>query len=335
MKKQSTLPIAISVLILITAALWAPSAFAQPSKRPLVTIDPPGSVDTRPFGINSRGEIVGLFITSDLRTHGFLLSGDEYTTIDVPGAIRTNAIAINARGQIVGRYDTPDNVAHGYLLSGGELTTIDFPGAAGFTVLTDIDPAGRIVGRYRGSDMKFYGFSLIDGIFTTIDHRDANGNPDMGPQGIQGMAINPDGVIAGYYQDLSGKFHAFLLDQGVYTTIDPPGAKSTGGPGGVLKINPAGVVVGTYTKLDDVPLPCGCGSHGFIYGEGEFTTFDFPGALATSNNGVNPRGDIVGTYVDQSNRRHGFLALRSAKLNNFWANLSAGADGVLRLARKQ
>jgi len=30
--------------------------------------------------------------------------------------------------------------------------------------------------------------------------------------GIQGMAINPCGTIAGYYQDLSGTFHAFLLD---------------------------------------------------------------------------------------------------------------------------
>ncbi len=56
-----------------------------------------------------------------------------------------------------------------------------------------------MVGRYRGSDGKFFGFSLIDGIFTTIDHRDRSENPDMGPQGIQGMAISPSGAIAGFW----------------------------------------------------------------------------------------------------------------------------------------
>lgn len=90
------------------------------------------------------------------------------------------------------------------------------------------------------------------------------------------MAINPSGVIAGYYQDVNGVFHAFLLDQGLYTTIDPPGAKATGGTAGVLKINPAGVVVGSYTRSDDVPAPCGCSGHGFIYRNGTFTSFDFP-----------------------------------------------------------
>ena len=150
MKKTWTLRLAISAMTLITAALSVPFASAHDGERALVTIDPPGSTDTRPFGINSRGEIVGLFITSGGNTHGFLLGGGEYTTIDVPGAIRTNALAINARGQIVGRYDTPDGVAHGYLLGGSEFTTIDFHGAAGFTVLTDIDPAGGMAGRYRG-----------------------------------------------------------------------------------------------------------------------------------------------------------------------------------------
>src|SRR5215203_6002607 len=181
MKKTWTLPLAVLAMTLITAALSAPFASAADGERALVTIDPPGSTDTRPFGINSRGEIVGLFITSDGNTRGFLLSGGEYTTIDFPDAVRTNALAINARGQIVGRYDTPDNVAHGYLLSGGEFTTIDFPGAAGFTVLTDIDPEGRMAGRYRSSDGKFHGFTLTDGVFTTVDHLDENGLPDMGP----------------------------------------------------------------------------------------------------------------------------------------------------------
>jgi hypothetical protein len=300
--------LAITVAVVTLMALFVS---AQAAEEPLVTIDPPGSVDTRPFGISPSGDIVGLYITADGATHGFLLSAGEYTAIDIPGAIRTNALAINARGDIVGRYDI-GAVAHGYILRDGIFTTIDFPGAAGFSVLTDIDAAGRVVGRYRGSDGKFHGFLLADGIFTTIDHLDANGNPDMGTQGIQGMAISPTGTIAGYYQDFSGTFHAFLLDQGVYTTIDPPDAKGTGGPGGVLKIDPNGTVGGSFTRVDDLPAACGCAGHGFIYRNQTFSSFDVPGAQATSVTGVNPRGDIVGIYTDQLNRRHGFLAPRAA-----------------------
>ena len=312
MTKLSTLTLTMLAMTLAGATLMSPLVSAQSIEDQLVTIDPPGSVDTRPFGISPSRDIVGLYITANGMTHGFLLSAGEYTTIDVPGAIRTNALAINARGDIVGRYDI-GAVAHGYLLRDGVFTTIDFPGAAGFSVLTDIDPAGRVVGRYRGSDGKFHGFLLANGVFTTIDHFDSSGNPDMGTQGIQGMAINPSGTIAGYYQDLSGTFHAFLLDQSVYTTIDPPDAKATGGPGGILKIAPDGTVGGSYTGIDDLPAPCGCAGHGFIYRNNTFSRFDVPGAQATSVTGVNPSGDIVGVYTDQLNRRHGFLAPRAAK----------------------
>jgi hypothetical protein len=56
--------------------------------------------------------------------------------------------------------------------------------------------------------------------------------------------------------------------------------------------------------------------HGFIYRNGTFTSFDFPSAQATTKCGVNPQGDIVGTYTNESNRGHGFLATRGAEENN-------------------
>jgi len=68
MKKTWTLPLAIFAMTLITAALLAPFASAHNGKRALVTIDPPGSIDTRAFGISPTGEIVGLFITTALHS---------------------------------------------------------------------------------------------------------------------------------------------------------------------------------------------------------------------------------------------------------------------------
>ena len=51
-------------MTLITAALSAPFVSAANGEGALVTIDPPGSVDTRAFGISPTGEVVGLFTTS-------------------------------------------------------------------------------------------------------------------------------------------------------------------------------------------------------------------------------------------------------------------------------
>jgi Tol biopolymer transport system component len=64
MKKLATLPLAIFAMTLITAALSAPFASAHNGERALVTIDAPGSIDMRPFGISPTGEIARLFISS-------------------------------------------------------------------------------------------------------------------------------------------------------------------------------------------------------------------------------------------------------------------------------
>jgi probable HAF family extracellular repeat protein len=71
---------------------------------------------TNANAINPRGDIVGRYDTADGRTHGYLLSGGEFTSIDFPGATLTTANGINARGDIVGRYFSADGVQHGFLL---------------------------------------------------------------------------------------------------------------------------------------------------------------------------------------------------------------------------
>lgn len=39
----------------------------------------------------------------------------------------------------------------------------------------------------------------------------------------------------------------------------------------------------------------------------DFTTIDVPNAVFTNAAGINPRGDIVGTYLDASRRSHGYI----------------------------
>ena len=297
---------ALASLALLLASTTLAGSGSQSS---FVTLDPPGSVDTRAFGISDAGDIVGLYITSDARTRGFLLKRGVYTSIDVPGSIRTNALGVTllkSRGAemetrslaIVGRYDTPDNVAHGYLLRDGTLTTIDYPGTT-FTVATGINSSGHIVGRYLGADGLFHGFALIDGEFHTIDHPDG--------VSIHAIGINARGDLAGYYQDAAGRFHGFELVNGVYSTIDPPGSIATGGPGGIIGIN-SREMVGFY-RVARATMPCGCdGQRGFIYKQGAYSTIDVPGAISTNVTGINSRGDLVGVYQDANGRRHGFVS---------------------------
>jgi uncharacterized membrane protein len=78
-------------------------------------------------GINSHGDIVGLYcdgappsLIAPTGTHGFVLSGDDFTTIDFPGSSATSAIGINARRDVVGAYFDASGVAHGFLLNGRE-----------------------------------------------------------------------------------------------------------------------------------------------------------------------------------------------------------------------
>jgi hypothetical protein len=83
-----------------------------------------------------------------------------------------------------------------------------------------------------------------------------------------------------------------------YTTVDYPGAALTeliGGP------NPQGTSVGGYT------LTAGGALHGFTVRGGAFTPFDPPGSTFTTVNFINPRGDIVGAYVDAGGVSHGFV----------------------------
>ena len=70
-------------LLALSFALGAASnAFGQ---SPTFTqIDYPGATSTQAWGINSRGDIVGHYVSANKSSHGFLLSGGHFTSIDFP-----------------------------------------------------------------------------------------------------------------------------------------------------------------------------------------------------------------------------------------------------------
>src|SRR5258708_30535229 len=108
-------------------------------------------------------------------------------------------------------------------------------------------------------------------------------------------------IALGLTPALADRSWADQGDPETLTTIDVPGASSTGSsaPNLRLKINPEGQIVGGY-------LDAAGKVHGFLLRDDTFTTIDYPGATFTTLNAINPRGDIVGNYVAAS-KVHGLL----------------------------
>jgi uncharacterized membrane protein len=77
--------------------------------------DVPGQGDTLPFGLNDRGDMVGIASDSDFIQHGFVLAGGDFRTVEFPDGESTTPEGINASGRIVGVYTDADGVFHSFL----------------------------------------------------------------------------------------------------------------------------------------------------------------------------------------------------------------------------
>ena len=256
----------------------------------MTAIDYPGATGTQAWGINPRGEIVGLYTLADKSTRGFLLRNGAYSSVDYPGAAVTLGNSINPQGDIVGEYGlTLTALHHGFVLSGGKYTSLDFPGATS-TAPTGINSRGDIAGLYTTADNATHAFVLFGGRYTTIDYPGATTSLALG--------INSIGDVVGSYAS-AGVSHAFLWSSGVFKSFDYPGAS---GFTNATAINPEGDIVGRYRGADNA-------SHGYLLSGDKFTTIDIPGATFTGLTGITPGGDVIGRQTT-AGVNHGFLLSR-------------------------
>ena len=136
----------------IITGLWVDEAFTAHGfvyeKGNFAHLDYPGALDTFPYGINSRGDIVGNW-DADQSTvgHGFVFSNGQIFSIDVPDAVPdgTAANGINDRGQVVGSFIGEDGNSYGFLAEGSTFTTLDCAEDAN-TRVWGINSAGQIAG---------------------------------------------------------------------------------------------------------------------------------------------------------------------------------------------
>jgi hypothetical protein len=209
---------------------------------------------------------------------------------------------------------------------GYDLTRFADPRGVGTNFLpTGINNALVVTGTasfQRGFSLSGIDGSLTGGTIALFDVPAAFNNFTFGDD------INNGGVIVGGYRNGTGA-HGFILNSGVYTTVDVPGSTRDTVLSG---INDNGVVVGQYRDLasgntlgfvktgnDFLLLDAGqsqpntlvqginnagvvagsvggggTASRGFTFEAGAFSYFDAPGAAWTQAFGINNAGQIVG-----------------------------------------
>ena len=298
------------------AALAGPAmATPQPMSAPysFTTLDNQGDPTfNQLLGINQSGTIAGYF-GSGAAGHpnkGYLVSPpygqSSYTAENFPGSTQTQVTGLNDRGVTVGFWspDNNDNQMNAnlgfYEVNGHRPHTVMFPTDDNATPPVDqllgVNDRNVAVGFYTDGEGNNHGFTY------SIDrHHDRYREVTVsGATSVTAAAINNRGDIAGFDTDAAGNTESFLLGRwGHETTLTYPGATSTQ----ALGVNNSDEVVGVYTNPDMT-------MHGFTWTPGHgFTSVDDPnGVGATTINGVNDQGQLVGFYTDAAGNTDGLLA---------------------------
>jgi probable HAF family extracellular repeat protein len=197
----------------------------------------PGSIATEGTGINTGGQIVGIYEDASTVDHGFLDTAGVITNIDDPVAAAgtTQVIGINDSAELVGGYEDGAFVSHAFWTTDGvTFNNFDFPGATS-TTAADVNTAGDIVGIWTDSSSNTHSFLLHGGLFTSFDFPLAKSTSAIG--------VNDSGEIAGAFTDASGVQHGFIYAGGSFTQVDVSGAASTA----LTRIKNNGHLSGFYT----------------------------------------------------------------------------------------
>jgi hypothetical protein len=270
------------------------------------------------LGINNEGVIAGYF-GSGAKGHpnqGYQLFAPygqgNYESENFPGAKQTQVTGLNDNGITVGFWSNQNKASmvndnFGFYEVGGQFYAVNFPTTNNASPQVDqllgVNDHDVAVGFYANAqgNNRGYTYNINTHVFTRVLVPGAPSGK-AGPS-LTAAAINDYGDVAGFYAKTSSQTDAFILyGNGKFVTLAVPGATMTQAFG----INDHDEVVGAYT--------IGSGSsavtHGFTWRPGHgFTTVDDPhGMGATTINGVNNAGDLVGFYTDSAGNTDGFVA---------------------------
>ena len=117
------------LLVVLTFVLLATAEGAPKLTFKFTTIEVKGAQDTRVFGTNDAGVMVGAYVDSSGVDHGFMLKGGKVTTLDDSKGTTTNCLGINLAGDLVGYYLNSSGAVQAFLRHGKKFTDIGPTGA--------------------------------------------------------------------------------------------------------------------------------------------------------------------------------------------------------------
>lgn len=270
--------------------------------------DPADTTFNQLLGINENGEIAGYF-GSGMAGHpnkGYTLPNDgqggNYHNENFPGSQQTQITGLNNDGVTVGFWADKKGDNFGFYATGGHhFHNADYPAhnvaSPSVDQLLGVNDHGLAVGFYNDSKGNAHGYS-----YTIANHR-YHQVKIGGASSVTAAAINNWNDIAGFDTNSSGTVEAFLLlSNGHVYHLSVPGSSMTQAFG----LGDGDEVVGSYT----VGTGSSATTHGFIWSPGfGFDNVDDPnGVGATTVNGVNDHGRLVGFYTDSAGNTDGFLA---------------------------
>jgi hypothetical protein len=296
-----------TALLLIVGA----SRYGTAQSGTFVEFDPPGSLGTTAYGINSAGTVAGVYYDATSTFHGFLRdSSGNFTIVDEPDAapgdyLGTTVLAINDSGEVAGWYTPLSNPStyQGFIRdAAGNFTSVGVLHFETSSVFA-LNNAGQMAGCAQQTD-----YCTDDGggtgegfvrqasgaIFTFVPLNATNVIP---------RSMNSSGAVTGYYSDSKNEIHGFFLSAGgKITEFSMPQFQGVGVGTFPRGINDSNEITGIYYDPNLI-------ARGFIReANGKATTVNVPGSgVRTYPVGINAGGTITGTYTDSAGDYYSFI----------------------------
>lgn len=251
-----------------------------------------------------RFAILGLLSAISTFTLAQTPASCTFTLFDFGGDSGAQPTGVNRWHNVVGN----STVAPFIRFSDGRIQALPFTGFVGKR-----NAFGVTVGTFSTSDNHTHGFIQNGAQRTIVDF------PGATHTGLRG--INRYGTVVGN-ADASGQFSVALKIKNGQTVVLPFGNNTTAAP---QAISDTGVIVGNHL-VPEANNPGTLDEHGFVFANGQFMDFLFPGATGTTANDINASGMIVGDFGGGTSGGPGHYLFSGGK---FFTVRLPGGSGVL------
>jgi probable HAF family extracellular repeat protein len=114
----AVLAVALGVLcVAVVLSVYPASARPASAQLSITDLGTLGGNSSRPFDLNSRGQVVGYSSTAAGENHAFLWKKGKMTDLGTLGGVESFPKAINSRGQVVGTSTKASGELHAVLWS--------------------------------------------------------------------------------------------------------------------------------------------------------------------------------------------------------------------------